>query len=135
MVEEGSHWLKITKMSHQNFSILALFYQIFVQFKLACLVPLFDGKLQIFEKIAKLTIFDIFNELLSTLNVNVACWMRLFLRFSNTVGFARKKCTTTLKRNGTPRRSFYLRVIQLWFVARWMVFLQTNHKHWGKKCF
>ena len=59
MVEEGSHWLKITKMSHQNFSILALFYQIFVQFKLACLVTLFDGKLQIFEKIAKLTIFDI----------------------------------------------------------------------------
>ena len=37
--------------------------------KLTCLVTLFDHKLQFFAKIAKLTIFGIFNELLSTQNV------------------------------------------------------------------
>ena len=38
------------------------------------------------QKVAKLTIFGIFDKLLSTQNVSVKyCWMRLFLWFSTTV--------------------------------------------------
>ena len=44
----------------------------FWQSKLTCLVTLFDRKLQVFKNSPKLTIFGIFNELLSTQNVNVA---------------------------------------------------------------
>ena len=49
------------------------FLPIFVELKLTCLVTLFDRKLQIFKNSPKWTIFTgIFNELLSTQNVNVA---------------------------------------------------------------
>ena len=41
-----------------------------------CLVTLFDRKLQVFKKSPKLTIFGIFNELLSTQNVNVGRFAR-----------------------------------------------------------
>ena len=47
------------------------FSSIFVQLKLTCLVAL-----QGFQKLAKLTIFGIFDELLSTQNVNVARFAR-----------------------------------------------------------
>ena len=46
------------------------FFTNFVPLKLTCLVTLFDRKF--FKKSPKLTIFGIFNELLSTQNVNVA---------------------------------------------------------------
>ena len=49
------------KMSH--------FQPIFVLFKMTCLVTLFDRKLQVFQKFAKLTIVGI-------LSVNVACFAR-----------------------------------------------------------
>ena len=49
---------------------------IFVLLKLTCLVTLFDRKFQVFKKSPKLTIFGIFNELLSTQNVNVARFAR-----------------------------------------------------------
>ena len=49
------------------------FLPIFVLFNLTSLVTLFDRKLQIFKKSPKLTIF---NELLSTQNVNVARFAR-----------------------------------------------------------
>ena len=52
------------------------FPPIFVQLKLTCLVTLFDRKLQVFKNSPKLTIFGIFNELLSTQNVNVARYAR-----------------------------------------------------------
>ena len=45
---------------------------IFQILKVTCLVTLFDRKLQIYKKSPKYTIFGIFNELLSTQNVNVA---------------------------------------------------------------
>ena len=66
------------------------FPPIFVLFKLTCLVTLFDRKLQVFKSSAKWTIFAICNNLLSTLNVNVAGFARnvecdLFLWSSNTV--------------------------------------------------
>ena len=41
-----------------------------------CLATLFDRKPQVFKKSPKLTIFGIFNELLSTQNVNVARFAR-----------------------------------------------------------
>ena len=44
----------------------------FVLLKLTCLVTLFDRKLQVFKNSPKLTIFGIFDNLLSTQNVNVA---------------------------------------------------------------
>ena len=43
---------------------------------MTCLVTLFDCKLQIFKNSPKLTIFGIFNELMSTENVNVARFAR-----------------------------------------------------------
>ena len=52
------------------------FLSIFVQLKLTCLVTLFDRKLQVFKNSPKLTIFGIFNQLLSTQNVNVARFAR-----------------------------------------------------------
>ena len=44
--------------------------------KLTCLVTLFDNKFQVFKNSSKLTIFGIFNELLSTQNVYVARFAR-----------------------------------------------------------
>ena len=58
-------------MSHFNFSILT-FSTNFCLLKVTYLVTLFDRK----QKLVKLTIFGIFNELLSTQNVNVARFAR-----------------------------------------------------------
>ena len=52
------------------------FPPIFVLLKLTCLVTLFDRKLQVFKNSPKLTVFGIFNELLSTQDVNVARFAR-----------------------------------------------------------
>ena len=52
------------------------FQPIFVLLKLTCVVTLFDRKLQFFKNSPKSTIFGIFNELLSTRNVNVARFAR-----------------------------------------------------------
>ena len=49
---------------------------IFVLLKLTCLVTLFDRKLQVFKSSPKWTILGIFNQLLSTQNVNVARFAR-----------------------------------------------------------
>ena len=62
-------------MSDLNFLILA-FSTNFVLLKLTCLVTLFDRKLLVFKNSPKWTIFGIFNELLSTQNVNVARFAR-----------------------------------------------------------
>ena len=43
---------------------------------MTCLVTLFDGKLQVFKNSPKLAIFAIFNERLSTQNVNVVRFAR-----------------------------------------------------------
>ena len=58
-----------------NFRILA-FSAIFVLIKFSCLVTLFDHKFQIYKDSSKWTIFGIFNQLLSTQNVNVARYAR-----------------------------------------------------------
>ena len=55
---------------------LWLFSPIYVLFKLACLVALFDSKLQIFKNSSKLTIIGIFNDILSTQNVEIARFAR-----------------------------------------------------------
>ena len=52
------------------------FLTIFVLIKLTCLVTLFDRKLQVFKNSQNRTIFGIFDELLSTRNVNVARFAR-----------------------------------------------------------
>ena len=44
--------------------------------KVACLVTLFDLKLQVFKNSPKLTFFGIFDELFATRNVNDACFAR-----------------------------------------------------------
>ena len=62
-------WI-LLKMSHLNF------YFWHFPPNLSCLVTLFDRKLQIFKNSPKLAIFGIFNELLSTQNVNVARFAR-----------------------------------------------------------
>ena len=67
-------------MSHLNFWIL---------------VPLLDRKLQVFRYSSNWLFLGIFNELLSTQkckrsSLRSQCWMRLFRRFSNTVGEAGK---------------------------------------------
>ena len=56
-------------MSNLIFFNFGIFHQFFVLFKLPCLVTLFDRKLQVFQKFAKLTIVGI-------LSVNVACFAR-----------------------------------------------------------
>ena len=52
-------------MSHLNYFTFGIFHQ------LTCLVPLFDRKFQFIKNSPKLTIFGIFNKLLSTQNVNL----------------------------------------------------------------
>ena len=51
-------------------------HQFLSDLKLSCLVTLFDRQLRVFKKIAKLNIFGIFDELLSTQIVNVARYAR-----------------------------------------------------------
>ena len=60
---------KNAHLHHLNFGI---FHQFLVLVKLTCLVTLFERKPQVFKNSPKLTIFGIFNWLLSTQNVNVA---------------------------------------------------------------
>ena len=67
----GTQCLKIT----QNVAFWH-FLPIFVLSKLTCLVTLFDRKLQVFKSSPKWTILGIFNQLLSTQNVNVARFAR-----------------------------------------------------------
>ena len=62
-------------MSHLNISIL-VFSSNFVLLKVTCLVTLFDRKHELFKNSPNWTIFGIFNELLSTQNVNVAYFAR-----------------------------------------------------------
>ena len=69
-------------MSHLNFGIFTNFWRIKIDLSGNTVGPK--------ASILKLTIFGIFNELLSTQNVNVACFARniecdFFGRFSNTV--------------------------------------------------
>ena len=52
------------------------FPPIFVLSKLTCLVTLFDRKLLVLKNSPKWTIFGIFNQLLSTQNVNIARFAR-----------------------------------------------------------
>ena len=78
------------KRSHLTFSSMSChFPPIFVLFKVICLVTLFATSLKFFKNSPKWTIFVIFNELLSTQNINVARFARNvecdFLWFSNTV--------------------------------------------------
>ena len=70
-----------SKLSHFNFWFWH-FLQIFVLLKVTCLVTLFDRKLQVFKNSSKLTIFGIFNELLSTQNVNIHSTLRSHETFS-----------------------------------------------------
>ena len=63
-------------MSYLTYVTFAFFPLIFAQLKVTCLVTLFDRKLQVFKNSPKWTIFGIFNELLSTQNVNVARFAR-----------------------------------------------------------
>ena len=82
-------------MSHLKFCI---FHQSFLSIsKMTCQLTLFDSKLQVFKP--EWTIFGIFNQLLSTQNVNVARFARnvecdFFGRFSNTV-LKGTRCTYT----------------------------------------
>ena len=83
------------KMRFCEFSDLTLFFQfwhfppIFVLLKVTYLITLFDRKLQVFQNSPKWTIFDIFNELLSSQNVIVAyilnaiwiIWMTIFKHY------------------------------------------------------
>ena len=68
-------WI-VLKMSYLIFFLFWHFPPIFVLLKLTCLLTLFDRKLQIFKNSPKFTIFGLFNELLSTQNVNVARFAR-----------------------------------------------------------
>ena len=64
-------------MSHLNFFFqFWRFPPILVLLNVTCLVTLFDRKLQVFKNSPKWTLFGIFNQLLSTQNVNVAPFAR-----------------------------------------------------------
>ena len=71
------NWYTLTSpiMSHLIF-LFWHFSPSFVVLKLTCLVTLFDRKLQVLKNSPNWTIFGIFNELLSTRNVNVARFAR-----------------------------------------------------------
>ena len=68
-----THCFKITQNVEFEFWH---FPPIFVLLKLTCLVTMFDRKLQVFKNSPKWNIFGIFNQLLSTQNVNVARFAR-----------------------------------------------------------
>ena len=72
-MSHSAHCLKITQNVAFEFWH---FPPIFVLLKLTCLVTLFDRKLQVFKNSSNWTILGIFNELLSTQNVNVARFAR-----------------------------------------------------------
>ena len=72
-IVQSSQCLKITQNVAFEFWH---FPPIFDLLKLTCLVTLFDRKLQVFKNSPKWTIFGIFNQLLSTQNVNVARFAR-----------------------------------------------------------
>ena len=72
-ISKASHCLKIIQNVAFEFWH---FPPIFVLLKLTCLVTLFDRKLQVFKNLPNRSIFGIFNELLSTRNVNVARFAR-----------------------------------------------------------
>jgi len=65
-----------SKMSYWNISILAFLAYFLSLLKVTRLVTLFDCKFLVFKKSSKLTIFGIFNQLLSAQNVNVARFAR-----------------------------------------------------------
>ena len=75
---------KSPQMSHLNFSILA-FSTNFCPTKIDLSGITVWPQAWRFQKLAKLSIFGIFNQLLPTQNVKG--WMRLFLWFSKTVSF------------------------------------------------
>ena len=66
--------LKITQIVILEFFNFGIFHQFLSN--LTCLVTLFDRKFQFFKNSPNWTIFGIFNELLSTQNVNVARFAR-----------------------------------------------------------
>ena len=77
--ENSSSWnifhqkfIKLKKIPLKKFVKLKYFPPIFIQLKVTCLVTLFDCKLQAFKNSPKWTMFSIFNQFLSTQNVNVA---------------------------------------------------------------
>ena len=76
VLEFWSQCLKITKKNRICVFEFWRFPPILVLLEMTCLVTLFDCKLQVFKKSPKLTLFGIFNELLSTKNVNVARFAR-----------------------------------------------------------
>ena len=69
------HSLKITQSVAFEFLYFG-YPPIFVLLQLTCLVTLFDRKLQVFKNSPMDHFFAIFNELLSTQNVNVAHFAR-----------------------------------------------------------
>ena len=82
-------------MSHLIFSIVD-FPSIFVFLILTCRVTLFDCKLLVYQKLAKLTFLGIFDAIWSTQNVNVARFARnvewdFFVIFNQCVAYLSEK--------------------------------------------
>ena len=67
---------KMTQKCRNSILLFWHFPSIFVSLKLTCLVTLFDSKLQVFKNSPNWPFFGIFNELLSTQNVNAARFAR-----------------------------------------------------------
>ena len=83
-----AHCLKITQNVVIEYFNLGIFHQFLAYYK--WLVTLFDCKHQVFKNSPTLTIFGIFNKLLSIQNADIARFARnvewdFFLWFSNTV--------------------------------------------------
>ena len=119
------------------------FSPIFVLLKLTCLVTLIDCKLQVFKNSPKCTIFGIFNQLLSTQNVNVARFARnvewdFFLWFSNTVAesSATEKHNCVIKKSGSSRKSRASRKFSMF--SSWKAFMNAFAKgqnEWRRRPF
>ena len=110
-------------MSPVNFLILALSTN-FVLLKLTCLVTLFGRKLWVFKNSPKWTIFDIFNQLLSIQNVNVARFARN-VEWDFFCDFQTPCDRSALDNNAVSKHfnSFHFLLTQVWAVR------STSSKH------
>ena len=76
VIRTPTHCMKIIQNAVFLIFRLGHFLPSFVRLKVTCHVTLFDRKLQVFKHSPKWTVFGIYNELLSTQNINVARFAR-----------------------------------------------------------
>ena len=117
------------------------FSPLFVLLKVTCLVILFDHKLQVFQKNAKLAIFGIFDELLSHHIKRDFYFIFSFRSIFSFTHMCFSSCQSWRRIRGSSVKSGLTRVIaksplfadKLWMVEAWHI--ASDGKKQKNKCF